>query len=143
MQFVEKIGETFNKTGKDVLQLIDVSQIIKRIEEEKEKQKKIFTNLGEKYYEEIKENPSEEYKELVSKILEYQKVINEQTCRLKELNEKKTCCYCGAVLVDGAMYCAQCGREVKRSVVVKCSICGSNIEKDDVYCSGCGKKIER
>lgn len=143
MQLVEKIGETFNKTGKDVFQLIDAAQIKRWIEEEKGERQKAVERLGESCYGQIKENPPEQYRESVSEILGCERRIHEYEDRLEELTRKKNCSYCGAELVDGAGFCAQCGKKVVRETVKKCPSCGGKIEEGDLFCAGCGKRIER
>lgn len=143
MQFVEKIGETFNRTGKDVLQLVDVTQIKKRIEEEKKNQQKIFAQLGELFYRQVKENPPEQYRESVDEIFSYEERIQEYEDRLEELTRKKNCSYCGAELVDGALFCSQCGKKVTQERAKRCPLCGGKIEEGDMFCAGCGKKIEK
>lgn len=143
MQFVEKIGETFNRTRKDVLQLVDVTQIKKRIEEEKKNQQKIFAQLGELFYRQVKENPPEQYRESVDEIFSYEERIQEYEDRLEELTRKKNCSYCGAELVDGALFCSQCGKKVTQERAKRCPLCGGKIEEGDMFCAGCGKKIEK
>lgn len=143
MQFVEKIGETFNRTGKDVLQLVDATQIKKRIEEEKKNQQKIFAQLGELFYRQVKENPPEQYRESVGEIFNYEERIQEYEDRLEELTRKKNCSYCGAELVDGALFCSQCGKKVTQERAKRCPLCGGKIEEGDMFCAGCGKKIEK
>ena len=142
MQLVEKIGETFNKTGKDVFQLIDAAQVKRRIEEEKEKRQKAVARLGELYYRQIKGNPPEQYGEPVAEILGCERRIHEYEDRLEELTRKKKCCYCGAEMVEGATFCAQCGKKAVRDTVRKCPACGGKIEEGDKFCAGCGEKIQ-
>lgn len=143
MQLVDKIGQTFNKTGTDFFQMIDVTQLKRQIEEEKENRQKAFVRLGEMYYSRIKENPPELYGEPVAEILDCEKRIHEYEGRLEELTRKKKCSYCGAELVDEAAFCTQCGKKVTKERTKRCPSCGEKIEKGDMFCAGCGKKIEK
>lgn len=143
MQLVDKIGQTFNMTGKDVFHLLDVTQIKRQIEEEKENRQKAFARLGEMYYSQIKGNPPELYGEPVAEILGCEKRIHEYEGRLEELTKKKKCSYCGAELVDGASFCTQCGKKATKERTKRCPSCGEKIEKGDMFCAGCGKKIEK
>jgi len=52
-------------------------------------------------------------------------------------------CACGAPIVAGAHFCANCGRSVAAApAVVTCESCGSPLPAEATYCAACGAKVE-
>jgi len=52
-------------------------------------------------------------------------------------------CECGAPLVWGSHFCANCGRPVAATPpVVGCPQCGSALAADAKFCAVCGKAVE-
>jgi DNA-directed RNA polymerase subunit RPC12/RpoP len=51
-------------------------------------------------------------------------------------------CTCGAPLVGGSHFCANCGRPVTATPpVVACAQCGSALAADAKFCAVCGKAV--
>lgn len=49
-------------------------------------------------------------------------------------------CACGAPLVGGAHFCANCGRPVSAAPpVVSCANCGAAVPADAKFCAACGR----
>jgi hypothetical protein len=51
-------------------------------------------------------------------------------------------CACGAPLVWGAHFCANCGRPVGEAPVVACAHCGNPLPAEATFCSNCGRPAE-
>jgi hypothetical protein len=51
-------------------------------------------------------------------------------------------CACGAPLVPGAHFCANCGRAVGEAPVVACAHCGNPLPAEATFCSNCGRPAE-
>jgi hypothetical protein len=51
-------------------------------------------------------------------------------------------CACGAPLVWGAHFCANCGRPVGEAAVVVCANCGSPLPAEASFCPSCGRQAE-
>ena len=51
-------------------------------------------------------------------------------------------CACGAPLVWGAHFCANCGRPVGEAPVVVCANCGNPLPAEATFCSNCGRPAE-
>jgi hypothetical protein len=51
-------------------------------------------------------------------------------------------CACGAPLVWGAHFCANCGRPVGEAAVVACAHCGNPLPAEATFCSNCGRPAE-
>jgi hypothetical protein len=49
-----------------------------------------------------------------------------------------TRCYCGAPLLWGSHFCANCGRPVGEKAVVACDVCGHALPADAAFCASCG-----
>jgi hypothetical protein len=52
-------------------------------------------------------------------------------------------CDCGAPILWGSHFCANCGRPTAEQAVVTCSDCGHPLPADAAFCPGCGKQAER
>ena len=51
-------------------------------------------------------------------------------------------CECGAPIIWGSHFCANCGRPVREQAVVSCSNCGHPLPADAGFCPSCGKAAE-
>jgi hypothetical protein len=51
-------------------------------------------------------------------------------------------CSCGAPLVRGAHFCANCGRPVGEAPVVVCAHCHNPLPAEASYCANCGRRAE-
>jgi rRNA maturation endonuclease Nob1 len=51
-------------------------------------------------------------------------------------------CDCGAPIIWGSHFCANCGRPVGEAAVVTCSQCGHPLPADAEFCPSCGKEAE-
>lgn len=51
-------------------------------------------------------------------------------------------CVCGAPLVGGSHFCANCGRSVAAAdPVVACTACGGAVPADAKFCAACGSTV--
>ena len=51
-------------------------------------------------------------------------------------------CECGAPIIWGSHFCANCGRPVGEQAVVTCTQCGHPLPADAGFCPSCGKAAE-
>ena len=51
-------------------------------------------------------------------------------------------CNCGAPIIWGSHFCANCGRPVGDAPVITCPRCGHPLPADASFCAGCGTPIE-
>jgi Double zinc ribbon len=51
-------------------------------------------------------------------------------------------CDCGAPIIWGSHFCANCGRPVGEQAVVTCSDCGHPLPADAEFCPSCGRAAE-
>lgn len=69
---------------------------------------KLYEKLGRKYYEEHKEEDSEDIKEITAVTLR----IKELSDDIMALKGGKACPKCGALVKTGSMYCSTCGEKI-------------------------------
>ena len=50
-------------------------------------------------------------------------------------------CACGAPIVWGSHFCANCGRQVGEEAVVSCTNCGNALPADAQFCANCGTAV--
>ena len=51
-------------------------------------------------------------------------------------------CTCGAPLIGGSHFCANCGRPVAATApVVACANCGAAVSADAKFCAACGRAV--
>jgi len=50
-------------------------------------------------------------------------------------------CTCGAPIVWGSHFCANCGRPVGAEPVVSCPNCGNALAADAQFCANCGTPV--
>jgi len=48
-------------------------------------------------------------------------------------------CTCGAPIIKGAHFCANCGRAVGMAPVVACAYCGASLPAEAQFCAHCGQ----
>ena len=51
-------------------------------------------------------------------------------------------CECGAPIIWGSHFCANCGRPVGEQAVITCTQCGHPLPADAGFCPSCGKAAE-
>ena len=51
-------------------------------------------------------------------------------------------CECGAPILWGAHFCANCGRSLGARPVVACASCGSALQAGAQFCPSCGHRVE-
>jgi hypothetical protein len=52
-------------------------------------------------------------------------------------------CECGAPIIWGSHFCANCGRPVGEQPVISCTQCGHPLPADAEFCPSCGKAAEQ
>jgi hypothetical protein len=50
-------------------------------------------------------------------------------------------CTCGAPIVWGSHFCANCGRQVGEEAVVSCANCGNALPAEAQFCANCGTAV--
>lgn len=145
MEIMEKVGEKLSQAGKEMQTRKEVSDMNKLIEEELAKQRQLYVQLGEIYYEKIDENAPDKCRTLAEEIAKSDEALENYRRRLQQLQDKRICEYCQAPLEADVFFCPRCGKEAPREVITEqknyCS-CGTEIKEDDLFCAGCGRHLK-
>ena len=51
-------------------------------------------------------------------------------------------CECGAPIVSGSHFCANCGRSIGKAPAVACASCGTAMPAEARFCAACGHPVE-
>lgn len=70
---------------------------------------KLYEKLGKKYYEEHKDEDSQEIKEITAVTLRIKEISDD----IMALKGGKACPKCGALVKSGSMYCSACGEKIE------------------------------
>lgn len=130
MGFFEKFGDKLTSTSKDVTQRAKEFSVIAKlnsaISKENSKMKELYSTLGQLYYNNNKDDATEEYGLIVKNINESVNTVNELTAKIEQIKvegekarnaDRKVCANCGAVLKDDAAFCTACGAKYEPPVV--------------------------
>lgn len=116
MEFFDKLGETLVNAGKDVGQKAkDASEIAKLKLDIKAKEDYVkgkYAELGEKYFNQHKEDEDAEEKEqffLISEALEEISRMKAEVLRIQGASE---CPSCGTKMPENATFCSSCGTKM-------------------------------
>lgn len=106
-----------------------------------------FRDIGEKYYQETRETPAPEYKELFDAIVELQASLAAKQRELEELDGTVACPNCGRHIARDSHFCPNCGAQapvptpMPQPMQSVCPICGAALSPDAVFCAACGNKV--
>lgn len=137
---MEKLTETKDKVK--INNNINMKQ--KEIEEE-------LGKLGAEFFYDYKDNPPEEYKERIIKIINIQNEVAEAQAYLQKLSEETVCRNCGKTLKKDAKFCIYCGTAVEekkeqpvveKQTVNTCQKCGNPLDEEAAFCVNCGAPVE-
>lgn len=68
--------------------------------------------------------------------------VNLEQCESEITDEAlRACESCGAILVEGAMFCHICGAEVSQTSQKTCRECGAELPFGAAFCSSCGARV--
>jgi DNA-directed RNA polymerase subunit RPC12/RpoP len=145
------IGEAFSKFGKTI---VDGTQktakqvsLAAEIDSLETKVKKLYLELGDKYYSIFGESPAEELVPYCDEIRRAKNDIAEKKKTMSELSGKKTCPYCGAPIDTTTIFCSACGKKVTGEEAAAqaparlCPKCGAETAEGAAYCNHCGEKL--
>lgn len=112
MGFFDELGDNIVNTTKDLGKMAQNAGDMTKLQYDKKVKEqelsKLYEKLGKKYYEEHKEDDSDEIREVTAAVLR----IKEITDELMEKKGGKACPKCGALVKSGAMYCSSCGEKI-------------------------------
>ena len=123
-----------------------VDELNKKIAAEKEKQNKLYSQIGEKYVELHKSDAEPALKPLTDEVGGCEQAIKEYKEQIAQIENKSRCPKCGAEVPSGFSFCGNCGTRVKEAPepvanTEKCPNCGAEIEMGRKFCTECGKPL--
>ena len=113
MDFLSELTDVISATGRDVTdkakKIKEIAKINTQITAEESKRHDKYAQLGKEYFDLIKYNPPESFKEIVADIqntLETETALKAHLCVLKGL---VTCSSCGKEIPVDYQFCPNCG----------------------------------
>ncbi len=161
MGFFDKIkdiagdaGDAISKGAKNVTdsskKMVEKTKLKNKISKLEEDIEKKYTEIGKQYFKVNSANPSEEYADMVSFIIESQAKISEIQAEIVAMDNKYICPTCGAGIPENAKFCSSCGAKFEKPISAdssevsssKCPKCGADIEAGAKFCTSCGAKFD-
>lgn len=150
-----KKTETKDLFDKTTANKSDISKLEFKIKQEQTEMKKMFMQIGLKYYENYRDDSHEELLPLCNVVDESNRVIDMCKKQVNYILGIQLCPSCGAKLSLDSLFCNKCGfnlneeekeeseeiKEISDKEIIKCRECGSEILDDSVYCANCGAKV--
>jgi predicted RNA-binding Zn-ribbon protein involved in translation (DUF1610 family) len=142
----------FENVGKKMGEVVEVTKLNSAINNEEDKIKKLYTEIGRKVYERFTAGGTacEDVLEECSAVkASYEEIENLRNKILQAKNLKK-CTKCGEALELNIVFCPKCGEkqpviEVKaepQAQGLSCTGCGAPIGPETKFCPKCGAKQE-
>ena len=106
----------------------------------------VFSELGKKYYETIKDNVPAEYAELVTRIKDLSVQVEQYRAEARRERGVTVCPKCGAEVPMGTSFCSACGATVPQPgtvATVVCPSCGTSLAAGTAFCTACGTNVQQ
>ncbi len=154
MAFFEDLGKKISKSSQGVMQKTkDTAEIINlnsAISEEKKKIAKLYSQIGEKYYELHAQNAETDLETFVSEVTQAKTKIEECSEKIRKLKGVINCPKCNKEIKYGTQFCSFCGEKIELPKEAEeeqpkgkvCVSCGASIEEGHMFCINCGTKVE-
>ena len=135
------MGNIFNNTN------VELANIIRGIEGEKQKIAAAQQKLGEVYLDRHRDDAEEEFKPIIGEITDAETKISELEKQSRKLRNVVLCEECGAEVPAGDRFCVDCGAKLPEPEKTEesnvCAKCGKPIMGDARFCIYCGAPIEK
>lgn len=157
MGLFDQISASVSKTAKQVSGsakvLADKNRIRRDLAAMENEMRNRFRDIGEKYYQETRENPDPAYQELFDALRELQNSLAAKQHELEALEGMVTCPECGRPMANDAKFCPNCGAtapvfeppvmEQPAAASSVCAVCGASLAPGAMFCASCGNKVEQ
>lgn len=152
MDFLNKLGDSLQSMGKEVSKKTKdfggTVSLNSQIKESENNLNKLYQLLGQRYYQEYKEESCARYEQVTQQIAQIQEKIAGDREQLRALKGLKICKNCGTEIDMQALHCPMCGTaaEVPASAfepeTVCCPGCGAQVVPGTKFCGKCGTKLD-
>ncbi len=150
MSVFDNIGNKLSNIGGSIKQgattFTETMQYNSNIERAKKDMKDVYTELGERFFNDNKENVPEQYRDIFARIIEIECYIEATKQAMRELTGARECPNCKAEVQKGQLFCTVCGTRIEdpapQTGAVYCKNCGQEIQPGFRFCTRCGAKVE-
>ena len=154
MAFLDKLGKSLNSAGQSVAKqtktFADTTQYNASIAEKKRQITKIYTELGESYYMNHRDDTAAEEQERIDRINALNQEIEGLEGKIREAKGYVKCPGCGADVAPGMTFCNVCGTRVIPEAPAPapapankiCPSCGASVPEGSVFCTNCGTRLD-
>ena len=160
MGFLDKLGETFSNTSKEVAKktkdFTDIAKLNSKVTTEEDCIQKAYLKIGQLFYEANKDSLEIDgiYAEYFGIIKASQENITELKREINKIKGVTLCKECGAEVANGSAFCPKCGTKVEKEIIqepaaceepeiVLCKECGAELEEGAVFCTKCGTSVNK
>ncbi len=152
MDFFENIGRKVAEAGREVSQqtknMADVARLNSDISAEEKRILQTYSEIGEAYYENHRNDSMSEFAEKLEKINNSFRKIEQLREQIKTIKGVTRCSSCGADISRDSVFCPACGakiikiaKETEKADTRICPQCGAKVGTDNRFCSNCGESL--
>ncbi len=146
-RMLSKTGQSAVKKTKDITEEMRLNSSISDLER---KLNKLMNQLGKAYYDKYAASPLQEFSEIVQTISNIDNTIQEHREQIRKLKNLTVCSGCGMEMPYDSLFCARCGKPVKRQEASgesgvdqhKCLACGAALLTGAMFCNSCGLRLD-
>lgn len=154
MSFFDNVVDTMSKAAREVSDgaknIAEKNRIRKEITTMENEIRNRLRAIGQKYYDDMHENPDPDYAELVNGITKLKEHLAAKQKELTELDGVVVCPGCGKGCQKDAKFCPACGTPMPQPAPepakpvrpTNCPNCGEALSDSALFCAGCGTKVE-
>lgn len=157
MGFFDKVGDVLSNTGREISasakNVADTSNLNSQIRAQQTLIQSLYKELGEKYYEESKDDSTCKYADKVASITDAKNKIVTFQHEIDRIKGRQICPTCGASVEPDVVFCPSCGTNLaavrtqnqqpaSAPATAFCPNCGAPLEAGSTFCMNCGTKID-
>ena len=143
------VSKTMRQASDSMKTMSDKSRLKKDISTMENELRNRFRDVGEKYFNDTKENPDPAFQEMFAAIAQLQESLSDRRRDLNLLDGNLPCTNCGAMVSTDSRFCPNCGApapvppkaEPAPVPQAVCPFCGQILDHDAVFCASCGNKV--
>lgn len=148
-RFTASVSKTVKQASDSAKVLADKNRIRRDLAAMENELRNRYRDIGEKFFNEHKDNPDPEYQDLFAALTELQVQLAAKQRELESLDGLITCPECGRGIPKDAKFCSFCGATapVIEAPVPEapmqniCPVCGAALAPDAVFCAACGNRL--
>ncbi len=139
MSFFDKLGASLTNAGRiasqNVKNMSDVSQLKNEIETEKRNIQQNFSKIGKLYYDKMKDQPGEEFREMIYAVRDSEQHIADLERQIQVVRAREP------ELVPVPDTPSAMKASVGKPAGMVCMNCGNTYEAGNTFCAVCGQKL--